>query len=63
MIKPTGIAKPPREHFKRAVQDELSKFERRERLLRKSKREERAAQLRLPILRRHLATAPNRERD
>lgn len=30
MIKRTGIAKTPREHFMRAVDDELAKFERKE---------------------------------
>jgi len=35
----------------RAVQDEFSKFERKERALRQAERDERAAKLRLPIAR------------
>jgi len=49
MIKRTGIAKTPREHFMRAVDDELAKFERKERAFRQSERDERAARLKLPI--------------
>jgi hypothetical protein len=51
MFKPTRIVRSPREHFMRAVDDEFSKFERKERELRQAERDERAAQLRLPIAR------------
>jgi hypothetical protein len=47
MMRSTFEAKTPREHFMRAVHDELSKFERKERAFRKAERAERAAQLRL----------------
>ena len=49
MIKRTGLAKTPREHFMRAVDDELAKFERKERAFQQAEREERAARLKLPI--------------
>jgi hypothetical protein len=49
MDKPTHIARTPREHFMRAVEEEFSKFERKEWALRQAERDERAAKLRLPI--------------
>jgi hypothetical protein len=49
MFRPTRISKSPREHFKRAVDEEFSKFERKERAFRQAERDERAAKLRLPI--------------
>jgi len=49
MIKRTAIAKTPREQFVQAVDDELAKFERRESAFRRADRDERAAQLRLPL--------------
>jgi hypothetical protein len=49
MYRPTRVAKSPREHFMRAVDDEFSKFERNERALRQAERAERAAQLQLPL--------------
>jgi hypothetical protein len=49
MNKLLRIARTPREHFMRAVEDELSKFEQKERGFRQADREERAAKLRLPV--------------
>jgi hypothetical protein len=50
MFRPTRISRSsPREHFTRAVEDEFSKFERKERAFRQADRDERAAKLRLPI--------------
>ncbi len=49
MYRPMRIGRTPREHFMRAVDDELSKFERKEREFRQAERDERAAKLRLPI--------------
>jgi hypothetical protein len=46
----------PREHFMRAVDDEFAKFERKERAFRQAEREERAAELRLPIVQARPAT-------
>jgi hypothetical protein len=43
------IRETPREHFRRAIEDELSKFERKERAFLKADREERAARLKLPV--------------
>ena len=51
MCRPTRIVRSPREHFMRAVDEEFSKFERKERAFRQAERDERAAQLRLPIVR------------
>jgi hypothetical protein len=56
MSQATKSAKTPREHFMRAVEDELSKFERKERSFRQAVRQERADQLRLPITRNALKT-------
>jgi hypothetical protein len=52
----------PSEHFMRAVQDEFSKFERKERAFRQAEREERAANLRLRIA-RNRASIPSDERN
>ena len=41
----------PSEHFMRVVDDELSKFERKERAFRQAEQDERIAKLRLPIAR------------
>jgi hypothetical protein len=49
MYKPTHIARSPRDHFMRAVEEEFSKFERREREFRQADQDERAAKLRLPV--------------
>jgi hypothetical protein len=49
MIRHNQIRETPREHFRRTVEDELSKFERRERAFRQADRDERAAKLRLPL--------------
>jgi hypothetical protein len=48
----TRIVRSPREHFMRAVEDEFSKFELKERAFRQADKDERAAQLGLPIVRR-----------
>jgi hypothetical protein len=58
MIKKERIARTPREHFMRAVDDELAKFERKEMAFQQAEREERASRLRLP-----LARAKIRHRD
>jgi hypothetical protein len=57
------IAKIPREHFKRTVEDELAKFEREERAIRQADRDDRAAQLRLPIARSNSASPQNHKRS
>ena len=49
MFKPTRIVSSPREHFMRAVDDELAKFERKEREFRHADQQERAAKLGLPL--------------
>ena len=49
MVERMGFAKSPREHFMRSVDDELAKFERKERAFQQAEREERAARLKLPI--------------
>jgi len=49
MIDGRGITKTPREHFMRAAEDELAKFERKERVFRQADRDERAARLKLPV--------------
>jgi hypothetical protein len=46
---PTRISKSPPEHFMRTLDDEFSKFERKERQLHQAERRERAAKLRLPV--------------
>lgn len=49
MNKLLRIARTPREHFMRAVEEEFSKFEHKEREFRRADRAERAGKLRLPI--------------
>jgi hypothetical protein len=49
MFKPTRIVSSPREHFMRAVDDELARFERKEREFRQADLQERAAKLGLPL--------------
>jgi hypothetical protein len=49
MIERKGTARTPREHFMRAAEDELAKFEHKERAFRQADRDERAAKLRLPL--------------
>jgi hypothetical protein len=49
MGKRTKIGKTPREHFKQAVDDELTKFVRKEIAFQKADRSERAARFRLPL--------------
>ena len=53
MTKRTLGVETPREHFMRAVHDELAKFERKERAFQQIDRDERAARLRLPVKLRH----------
>jgi len=45
----TQVGKAPREHFVKAVHDELANFERKEIEFQKMERDQRAARLRLPI--------------
>ena len=45
----TQIAVTPRERFMQAAQKEMAKFERHESEFRKKDREERAAELRIPL--------------
>ena len=45
----TQVGKPAREHFVKAVHDELANFERKEIEFQKMERDQRAARLRLPI--------------
>lgn len=49
MIERRGNAKTPREHFIRAAEDELAKFERKEWAFQQADRAERATRLRLPL--------------
>jgi hypothetical protein len=49
MTERKGITRTPREHFMRAVEDELEKFVRREISFQQAERKERAMNLRLPI--------------
>jgi hypothetical protein len=49
MVKRAKIGKTPREHFKQAVDDELTKFVRKELDFQKADRLERAARFRLPL--------------
>ena len=62
MIRQTGIAKTPREHFRRAAEDELARFVRKEIAFQQAEREERATRLRLPIPRKNPAAVQTRER-
>jgi hypothetical protein len=56
MFKPTRIVSSPREHFMRAVDDELAKFERKEWEFRQADQQERAAKLGLPLPRSRPST-------
>jgi hypothetical protein len=49
MAKRSEIGKTSREHFKRAVDDELTKFVRKDIAFQKADRSERAARFRLPL--------------
>ena len=49
MMECTQIGVTPREAFMRAVQKELAKFERQEIEFRKKDRQERAAELHIPL--------------
>jgi hypothetical protein len=49
MVEHTQIAVTPHERFMHAAKKELARFERQEIEFRKKEREERAAELRLPI--------------
>jgi hypothetical protein len=63
---PTRITKSPREHFRRAVEDEFAKFERKERAFRRADKQERAAKLHLPVrfdVDQSCATATERKVD
>jgi hypothetical protein len=48
-MAPTQAGKTPREHFVKAVHDELANFERKKIEFQKMERDQRAARLRLPI--------------
>jgi len=50
MIERKGVARTPREHFRRAAEDELEKFVQREIAFQQAERIERARKLRLPAL-------------
>jgi hypothetical protein len=50
MIERKGVARTPREHFRRAAEDELEKFVRREIAFQQAERIERARKLHLPRL-------------
>ena len=50
MIERKAIARTPREHFRRAAEDELEKFVRKEIAFQKAERIERATKLRLPVV-------------
>ncbi len=49
MMEHTGIAVSPRDRFLQAAEKEMAKFERQEIEFRKRDREERAAELRIPL--------------
>ena len=53
------IGKTPREHFMRTVEDELARFERKERAFQRADRDERAARLHLPLARENLPPIEN----
>jgi hypothetical protein len=63
MIERKGIAKTPREHFMRAVDDELAKFVRKEIAFQQAERDERAARLRLPVARKNPMADQNSGRN
>jgi hypothetical protein len=50
----TQIGKTPREHFMRKVDEELAKFELKERAFQRADRDERAARLHFPLARENL---------
>jgi len=54
MIKHTSIVRTPREHFMRTVDEEVAKFELKERAFQRADRDERAARLHFPLTREHL---------
>lgn len=56
------IAKTPREHFMRAVDDELANFQRKEMAFQQAERDERAARLKLPLVRNEYTSNRNHER-
>ncbi len=45
----TQMAVTPRDHFMRAAEKEMAKFESQEREFRKKERQERAAELHIPV--------------
>jgi hypothetical protein len=49
-----ALGKTPRDHFMRTADEQFAKFEREERALRRSDRDERAARLRFPLARANL---------
>ncbi|MCC8953553.1 hypothetical protein H8B02_08835 [Bradyrhizobium sp. Pear77] len=49
MVERNGIARTPREHFRRTAEDELEKFVRKEIAFQQAERIERARELRLPV--------------
>jgi hypothetical protein len=63
MTEKTTIAKLPRASLKRIVDDELAKFERRERAFRQAERNERATRLRLPLAATKFASLQSHERE
>ena len=63
MIEGKGIARTPREHFRRAAEDELEKFVRREIVFQQAERVERARKLRLPAQGIDRAPGINRGRN
>jgi hypothetical protein len=62
MVRERSIAKTPREHFMRTVDEELAKFERKERAFQQADRDERAARLRFPLARENLPSMQKQER-
>jgi hypothetical protein len=62
MFKPSHIVRSPREHFMRAVDDELAKFERKEREFRHADQQDRAAKLGLPLPRSRPSTHQSGDR-
>jgi len=61
MVRERSIAKTPREHFMRTVDEELAKFERK-RAFQQADRDERAARLRFPLARENLPSMQKQER-
>lgn len=62
MFREKSIAKTPREHFMRTVDEELANFERKERAFQRADRDERAARLGFPLVRENLASIQKQER-